>query len=72
MAPRHNLPNPALCLVVLHTHVHTRLLLVGSFIRYVKCTKLSYMRGVLPLFILVHDLLDYCHVVQSKSYTILL
>jgi hypothetical protein len=61
-----------LCLDVLHTHVHTRLLLVGSFIRYLKVTKLSYMGGVLPLFILVHDPLDCCHVTQSKPYTILL
>ena len=31
-----------------------------------------YMGGVVPLFILVHDPLDCCHVAQSKPYTLLL
>jgi hypothetical protein len=58
--------------LVFHTHVHIRLLLVEMFVRYLQCTKLSYMGRVLPLFMLVHDPLDCCHLAQYKPYTILL
>ena len=33
--------------LVLHIHVHTGLLLVGSFIGYLSGTKLTYMGGVI-------------------------